>query len=315
MRKQLLNRVLAVIPIMLGISMVTFLLLSFSTVNPAEQKLGPGATAAQIQAEQAALGIDESVPTQYWHWLVGAVGGNLGHSYYTGVSVTESIAQRLPVTLSLLIGGLIVAVVIGVPFGVLAAVHRGRAVDRTVAGSAALALAVPGFWLGMLLVIVFAVRLGWFPAVGYTAPSVSVLGWLRSMVLPSVALGLAGSAAFARQARSAMISVIEQDYIRAAIARGLPRRRVLFRGALVNAAIPLVTLGALQASTLFGASIIIERVFTLPGLGTMAIDAAVRDDVPNMLGFVLVAALIVIVVNLLMDVAYATLNPKVRLGS
>lgn len=315
MKRELFSRALAIIPVLFGVSLVTFFLLGVSTVNPAEQLLGPTATHAQIRQKEVALGIDKALPVQYWHWLVDAAHGNLGTSHYTGVAVTKSLTQRFPVTLSLLVGGMLVAVLVGVPLGILAAVRRGRASDRFVASGASLGLAVPGFWLGMLLIIVFAVRLGWFPAVNYVSPSESVVGWLKSITLPSIALGIAGSAAFARQARASMTSVLEQDYITAVIARGLPLRRVLFKHGLVNASIPLVTLGAFQASTLLGGSIIIEKVFTLAGLGTMAIDAAIKNDAPNMLGFVLLAAVVVVVANLLMDLSYAWLNPKMRVAA
>lgn len=314
MGRLVLVRVVAVVPMLLLVSLATFLLLNLSRTDPAELIVGANATQAQVDAKRAELGLDEPVMQRYGEWLGDAVHGDLGTSYYGGAEVTDAMVARLPVTLSLLVGGLLVAALIGVPLGIVAARNAGGPTDRVVTTLASFGMAVPSFFLAMMLVAAFAVGRDWFPAVGYVGPTDSVVDWLRSIALPCVSLGLAASASFARQSRSAVISVLQLEYVRTARAKGLGERTVLLRHALRNASIPLVTLGAFQASAVLGQSVIVERVFALPGLGTWGAEAAVRKDIPVVLAFVMIAAITVVLVNLLADISYGLLSPKLRVA-
>jgi peptide/nickel transport system permease protein len=305
-------RLVAAAPIILIASFTTFVLLSMNPVDPAEQLLGPTATQEQVDATREEMGLDQPVVERYAEWLGNAVSGDLGRSIYTGTPVTTSIGERLGVTVSLLSGGLLVALAVGLPAGVWAAVRAGQAADRRAMAAATIGQAVPPFWLGTMLLLLFAVRWPIFNAVFYVAPGESVAGWLKSITLPSVALGAAGAAWVARQTRSEFVTVLQQDYIRAALAKGASQRQVLFGHALRNAAPPLLTVVALLVGTLLGASFVIEEVFALPGLGSWALQSIQRNDPAPLLGFVLCVVVMVVSINLVLDLAHDWLNPRVR---
>lgn len=312
MLKLIVTRVAVIIPTLFFVVSIAFFLSQASSVDPADFIAGGQATQEQVDEVRRELGLDEPVIQRYGAWLGAAVTGDLGESVYTGVPVTDTLKSRLPVTLSLTFGALLIALIVGVPTGVYAALRAGRPSDRVASAVVTIGQAIPSFWLGLLLAFYLGVKAGWFPAVGYTGPTESVGGWIKSITLPSVALGLAAAAAFARQTRSALIGVLQQEYIRTALAKGLPKRVVIVKHALRNAAVPLVTVVAFQTAALLGGAVIVEQVFALPGLGTMAIDAILRKD-PNVVqGFVVITVIVVVFVNLLLDLAYAWLNPKVR---
>jgi peptide/nickel transport system permease protein len=312
MARLVLWRLLAVVPIMLVVSFASFVLLSMNPVDPAEQLLGPTATDEQLEAKRHELGLDEPVLVRYADWLGGAVTGDLGQSIYTTTPVATSIGDRAGVTLSLTVGGLIVALVIGFPAGVSSAIRAGRPADRLTMVAATVGQAVPPFWLGTLLLLVFAVRWSIFNAVFYVPPSDSVTGWLKSIILPSIALGASGAAWIARQTRSELVTVLQQDYIRTALAKGASRRQVLFGHALRNAAGPLLTVVALLVSAVLSASFVIEAVFALPGLGSLALESINRNDPAPVLGFVVCVVFVVVIVDVLLDLIQGWLNPKVR---
>jgi peptide/nickel transport system permease protein len=305
-------RLLAVVPIMLVVSFATFVLLSMNPVDPAEQLLGPVATEVQLDAKREELGLDRPVVQRYAEWLGDALSGDLGESIYTTTPVVTSIGDRAGVTLSLTVGGLVVALLVGFPAGLSSAMHAGRRRDRFVMAGATVGQAVPAFWLGTLLVLVFAVRWSIFNAVFYVPPSESVSGWLRSITLPSVALGASGAAWIARQTRSELVAVLQRDYIRAALAKGASRRRVLLDHALRNAAGPLLTVVAVLLTTVLGASFVVEKVFALPGLGSLALESINRNDPAPVLGFVVCVVFVVVVANVLLDLMQVWLDPKVR---
>lgn len=313
MLKLTLLRLLGIIPTVFLVASATFFLTLLNPVSPADVLIGQNATPAQVASVNAQLGLDRPVLVRYGSWLSDAVHGDFGESIYTRTSVTEMISERLPVTLSLAAGGLLFGLLIGVPTGIFAATRYGGRADRIATSAAIVGQAVPGFWLGILLVAFFAVRLGWLPAVGYTSPAVDIAAWVRGLILPSLALGLGAAAVLARQTRSALIGVLQRDYIRTALAKGAARRPIVFRHALRNAAIPLVTVISFEVSGLLAGSIIIEEVFAIPGLGSMAVNAIIRKDPNVILAFVVVFVLIVLAVNFLLDLAYGWLNPKVRL--
>ncbi|GCE42534.1 dipeptide transport system permease protein DppB [Rhodococcus wratislaviensis] len=305
-------RVLTMIPLIALVATGAFFLSQMSNIDPAENIVGANASEQQIDSVRADLGLDQPAVDQYLHWISGAARGDFGSSFYSGTSVAQLMSQALPVTLSLTLGGLLVGIILGVGTGVVAALKAGSAVDRGVILFATAGQAAPSFWLGMLLIYVFAIQLGWLPATGYVSPSISVAGWIESLILPSIALGLAVAAALSRQARSSTIGVLQKDYIRTALSKGLSRRRVVAKHASKNAAAPVVTSLSFQVAHLLGGAIVIERLFAMPGIGTLTIDAVLRYD-PNIIQAVVIfSVVIVVVVNLALDLSYTWLNPKVR---
>lgn len=305
-------RILTMIPLLFLVATGTFFLSQASSIDPAEIIVGGNGTDAQIHAVREDLGLNRPVMEQYVSWLGGVLVGNLGQSFYSGVEVSALMASALPVTLSLAAGGLLVGVILGVTSGMIAALFAGSRLDRGIIMLATAGQAAPSFWLGILLIYFFALQTGWFPATGYVDPADSVTGWLRSLVLPSIALGLAVAAALSRQVRSSTIGVLQRDYIRTALSKGLSRPRVVLKHASRNAASPVVTSLSFQVAHLLGGAVVIERLFALPGIGTLSIDAVLRYD-PNIIqAVVLFSVVIVVVINLLVDLSYAWLNPKVR---
>lgn len=297
---------------MFAVATLVFFLAQANSSDPAGSILGLDASEEAINAKRAELGIDQPLPNQYGRWLTDAVQGDLGTNWFSGEEVTTELSDRIPVTLGLAFGGLLIAVVIGCSLGIAAAMKVGRWQDRLITVIASLGIAMPSFWVALILAWYFAVGLRWFPAVWPPGGPDGVSGWIDALVLPSVALGIASSAAIARQARSAMIGVLQRDYVRTALAKGLPVRRVVGRHAIRNAAIPVVTLIGFQVAALLGGSLFVELIFNIPGLGSYGVDAIFRGNVPALLGFVMVIALVVVLVNIALDMSYAWLNPKVR---
>lgn len=315
MIKVAVTRLLAVVPVMLVVSFLAFTLQSLNSVDPAEQLSGGGASPEAVAQLRQEKGLDRPLLTRYADWLGDAVRGDLGESVYTdGAKVTTSLWSRLPVTLSLTFGGLLVAIAAGVPAGIFSALRAGRRSDRVVSGVASLGQAAPNFWIAAILALFLAVQRPWFPAVFFVGPTESIGQWLRSITLPSIALGLAGGAALARQTRSAMIGVLQLDYVRTALAMGATRRQVVYRHALKNALVPLVTVLGFQLTALLGGSFAVERIFALPGLGDLAVSAVLKNDGEVVVGFVVLVTLFVVLVNLVLDLAYRWINPRVRIG-
>lgn len=312
MLRLLASRLLAAIPLLLLVGTLVFFLAQVNPVDPAATILGEDASLESIAEKRAELGIDRPLITQYWDWLTSAVTGDLGVNWFNGEQVTTELRDRIPVTFSMVFGSLLVALVVGSSFGVLAALKAGRWPDRLITVVSSLGLAVPNFWIGLLLAYYVGVRWQWLPALWPTGGPEGVWGWIKALILPCLALGISASAAIARQARSSMIGVLQRDYVRTALAKGLPVRRVVSRHALRNAAIPVVTLAGFQTSALIGGSIFVEFVFNVPGLGRFGVDSILRQNMPALLGFVMVTALVVVLVNIVLDLSYAWLNPKVR---
>ena len=312
MIRLLVSRTLAAVPLMFAVATLVFFLVQANPADPAGSILGLDATEQAVDAKRAELGLDQPLLSQYGDWLADAVRGDLGTNWFSGEEVTTELSDRIPVTLGMAFGGLLIAVVIGCSLGIVAALNAGRWQDRLITVIASLGIAMPSFWIALILAYYFAVELQWFPAVWPPGGPDGVLEWVEALVLPSVALGIAASAAIARQARSAMIGVLQRDYVRTALAKGLPVRRVIGRHAVRNAAIPVVTLIGFQVAALLGGSLFVELIFNIPGLGSYGVDAIFRGNVPALLGFVMVIALIVVLVNIVLDLSYAWLNPKVR---
>lgn len=306
------RRLLTSIPLVFAVSALTFVLGALTPGNPAVTILGANATPAQIHALDKAIGFNEPIYTQYWHWLEHAVTGNFGTSLINQQPVGSQLLSRLPTTLSLVIGATLISTIFGVGLGVFSAVRTGRA-GRVTDVLAMLGFAIPNFWLGLVLVELFAVRIRLFPATGYVPFDQSPSGWLKSLILPVVTLSVAGVTGIAKQTRDSMRDVLARDYIDALRADGISERRIVFVHALRNASIPVVTMIGTFFIGLLSGAILVENIFALPGLGSLAVTASTGHDLSMIQGIAVIFCLIVVVVNLLTDLAYGWLNPKARL--
>ncbi len=293
-------------------SVLVFLTCAVLPGDPARVALGVEATEEVVAALRRDLGVDRSLVAQYADWVSGLPRGDFGRSYVTQVDIGEQIADRLGVTLSLVLGGMVVALLIAVPFGVLAAVRHRDASGTALTVGSQLGLAVPSFWAGILLVYVFAVRLRWLPASGYTNLADGPVEWVRHLLLPWLALGLVQGAVLMRYVRSAVLDVLREDFMRTARAVGRTKTGALWRHGLRNAAIPVVTVLGVQLSTLLVGAIIIESVFTLPGIGTMLLQGVANRDLLLVQGTIMVLVGFVLALNWLVEVLYTVLDPRLR---
>jgi peptide/nickel transport system permease protein len=309
----ILRRLIAIIPLLVLISFAVFSLTFLIPGDPARQILGPNAPASEVAQLRHQMGLDQPYFVQYWHWLTNALHGNLGRSIQRNSSVSHEIAQRFPVTFSIALGGLAVTLLLGLPLGVLAGTRPGAKADRLVTVGTSALLAIPDFWLAILLILLFSVNLKVLPAIGYVPFTQSPLEWASHLCLPWIAVGVGGAATLARQLRSSLADALEQDYVRTAEAKGVRGSVVVLKHALKNASIaPVTILGIIFAYTL-GGTVLIEYIFSIPGMGQYFYQALNSKDVPVIQGVTLLVALIFITVNLFVDVLYAYLNPKVRL--
>lgn len=307
-----LRRFVALIPLLFIVTLVVWGLLLLIPGDPAQSLVGEQATAEQVDAVREELGLNDPAYERYARWLGGVVRGDLGTSLFTSYKVTDAITDRLPVTLSLVASSFVLANLIGIAAGVVAATRRGRWVDRLLTVGTSIGVAVPNFWLGLVLITFLAMKLDLFPAGGYVGLTESPIRWLHHIALPAITLALAAAAEIARQMRASMVDVLERDYVRTHRARGMPERTVVGRYALKNAAMPVVTVSGLQVARLFGLSTIIEQIFNMQGVGQLAVDSVFKRDVPMIQGVVLTITLVVVLTNLVVDVSYGVLNPKVR---
>ena len=297
--------------LLLVVSAFTFVLVTLVPGDAARNILGQNGTHEQYVQLRAQLGLDDALPVQYGRWLSRAVQGDLGRSITSGESVTSIISSRLGVTFALMATSLLVAGVVGVLFGVGAAL-RGGLVGRIIDVLALAGLALPSFWFGLVLIDVFSVRLGWLPSTGYTPLAESPADWARGLVLPAVTMGLSGVALIAKQTRDAMRTTLDREFVFALRARGLSEPSIVLRHALKNAAIPVTTVVGLMVAGLLSSTVLVEQVFALPGLGGLAVQATSEHDLPVIEALVLFFTGVVLAVNLLVDLAYRRLNPKVR---
>jgi peptide/nickel transport system permease protein len=311
-RIYVLRRLLAVIPVMLVVATVAFVLVHLAPGDPASVIAGPYAAPEDVAKLRHRLGLDEPVPVQLVRWYGRLLRGDLGDSIFLRRPVTEAIADRLEPTLLLTTWATLIAVVLGVPAGIVSARHHNSAVDQSLMGLALLGLSIPNFLLGLLMVLVFGVWLGWLPVAGYV-PLESGLGAnLRSLLMPSLALGLVQSALIARITRSSMLDVLREPFVLTGRAKGLSERVVVYKHALKNAIIPTLTVIGITFALLVGGAVVIETVFNIPGLGRLIISAVLRRDYPVIQGVVLLIALTYTAVNLLVDLAYLAVDPRVR---
>lgn len=313
MVRLVIRRLLLAIPLLFVVSVLSFALTSLAPGNAAETILGSSATPSSVAALERQLGLTQPLWEQYWHWLSHALTGNLGTSLTTSEPVGSTLSARLPVTLALVIVGTLVSAILGVALGIVSALREGL-VGRVIDGLAMLGFSIPNFWLGLVLVDLLAVNLHWFPATGYVNLSQSPSGWVRSLVLPVAALAAVGLTGIAKQTRDSLREVMGREFITALRADGVPEWRIVLRHALRNAAIPVVTLVGVFFVGMLGGTVLVESVFVLPGLGSLAVSSAQSGDLTTLQAIVVVFCIIVVVVNLLIDLTYGWLNPKARLS-
>lgn len=309
-----IKRIMTMVPVLLIVSILVFSLIHMIPGDPAQVILGQDATRASLQALRIQLGLNHPIPIQYLDWLRHVLTGNLGTSLVDGESVSHLIAQRLPVTFELALGSFAVAVLIAVPFGIVAAVYRGRWADAAALFASSVGLSVPPFWVGIMLLLAFTVRLHWFPSSGYVPIWQNVGQNLLSMVLPVLATGIREAAVLMRMLRSSLVDVLGQDYIRTAQAKGILGWGVVMRHALKNALIPVVTTGGLQVAGLLGGLVITETIFSLPGFGNLLVQSVFSRDYTTVQGAALVVAILVVSVNLAVDLIYSLIDPRIQLG-
>ena len=307
------HRLAQIIPTLVLVSVLVFGLQQLMPGDPAlvlaGEERGDPRVLAQIRSE---LWLDRPIPVQYLHWIGNVAQGNLGYSWRTRQPVSALIAQKLPVTAQLGIMAFFIAMLIGIPAGVVAAVKRNGPLDNVANAIGLAGLSMPNFWLGIMLILLVSVDLGWLPPSGYVPLTQDVWQSLATTIMPAFVLGNAIAAILMRHTRSAMLSVLDQDYVRTARAKGLSKTRVILHHALRNALIPVVTLAALELGTLLSGAVLTEQVFSIPGFGKMVVDAVFNRDYPVVQGVVLVTAFLFIVLNLLADILYVLINPRLR---
>jgi peptide/nickel transport system permease protein len=308
----LLRRVLSTIPVMALVALFVFSLLYIAPGDPAAVIAGEQASPEDVEKIRAALGLDRPFLVRFSEWSLAVLSGDLGVSMFTGMPVTELIAQRIEPTLSLMVVTITLSVLVAVPIGVIAAWKVGSWWDRTFMAFAVLGFSVPVFVVGYLLAYWFALEFDWFPVQGYTPLAKGFWPWLQNLVLPSIALGFVYIALIARITRATMLEVLSQDYVRTARAKGVAEGAILYLHALKNAAVPIVTVIGIGVALLIGGAVVTESVFAIPGLGRLTIDAIVRRDYPMIQGIVLMFSFVYVLVNLVVDLVYVVLDPRIR---
>jgi peptide/nickel transport system permease protein len=308
----ILRRILATIPVMAIVGLLVFSLLYIAPGDPAAVIAGDQASPDDVARIRVSLGLDRPFLVRFVEWSGQIVRGDLGTSIFTALPVTQLIKQRIEPTLSLTVVTLVLSILIAVPLGVIAAWKAGSWLDRSIMALAVIGFSVPVFVVGYVLAYVFALTLDWLPVQGYTPISRGLWPWLENLILPAIALGGIYIALIARITRSAMLDVLSQDYIRTARAKGLGTRTTLFVHALKNAAVPIVTVIGIGMALLIGGAVVTESVFAIPGLGRLTVDAILRRDYPVIQGLVLMFSFVYVLVNLLVDISYTFLDPRIK---
>jgi peptide/nickel transport system permease protein len=312
MLEYLVKRVATLLPTLLFVSMLIFGLQQLLPGDPAKIMAGEDQDPQVVAYLRARLHLDEPLPLRYARWVGGVLQGDLGESVRNQQPVLELILQKLPVTVELALLAMAIALAIGIPSGIVSAVGRGTAWDWAANAFALWGISTPNFWLGILMILLFSVQLGWLPASGYVSPFEDLGANLAAMIMPAFVLGNAIAAVLMRHTRSAMLQVMSADYVRTARAKGLSERTVVLKHALRNALTPIITLGALELGTLLSGAVLTEQVFTIPGFGKLVVDAVFNRDYAVVQGVVLVTASTYMLLNLLADLAYFAVNPRLR---
>jgi len=304
MHRYIIKRLLMLIPVLLGVAFIIYAIMNVAEGDPVYQVAGPDATEEQLDALREEMGLNGSLLERYFRYIFKLLSGDLGTSYVSKMDVMQLYLQRLPNTLKLASVAMIVAVVISVPLGIVAAVNQNSIKDTVSMILALLGLSMPNFWLGLLLMLLFSLKLGWFPSGGAEG--------LRSVVLPAVTVGVGLAALLTRTTRSSMLDVLRQDYLRTARAKGVSEKRVVFHHALRNALIPIITIFGVQFSNVLGGSVLAETVFAWPGVGRLVVDAIDQRDIPTVTGALIMTTMLVTVVNLIVDIVYAYVDPRIK---
>lgn len=300
------------VPLLLVVSFLIYSLIVLVPGDPAVALAGQNPTPDQIEAVRDRLGLNDPFLVQYWRWLSDVFHGNLGKSLFNNEDVWSSILGRLPVSLSLTFLALLLAAILGLTLGMVAGLHPGSWIDRLATVGASIGVALPYFWVGMILVLIFAINTRILPATSYVPLTTSPIDWFKHLIIPALALAIAPMAVIARQTRAAVATVMTEDYIRTAEAKGLSPTRVIAKHALKNAAVPVVTVFGIEANRLIGGTVVIEQLFVLPGLGQLAYQSVFARDFPMVQGVLLFTAALVLLINLTVDVSYGYFNPKIR---
>ncbi len=307
-----LKRIASTIPVMGIVAVVVFLMLRLTPGDPAAVIAGDNASPADVAAIRASLGLDQPILAQFAHWLGGILTGDFGQSFFFKKKVSELVLDRIEPTLALALAAITVAVLVAVPLGVLAAAKRGSLIDRLVMGFSVLGFSVPVFVIGYALTYLFAIKLGWLPVQGYQRIAQGLSGFLQRLILPALTLSIIYIALIARMTRTSLLEVLGEDYVRTARAHGLKPMAVLLRHALPNAAVPIVTVIGLGVALLIGGVVVTESVFAIPGLGRLTVDAVLARDYPTVQAIILLFSVVYVLVNLLIDIAYTALDPRIR---
>lgn len=315
MAYMILKKVLSIIPLLLLVSVILFVLINLLPGDAAMGMVTEGASEDYVNRVRAEMGLDKPPVTRYFDWLIGIFRGDLGKSLISNQLVSVKIAQRLPVTLEITFVAMVISILIAVPLGILSAVRRGSIFDTIGSFVSMLGIAMPPFWLGMLLVLLFSVTLNALPASGFVSFAQDPLQNLRCVIMPAASIGVAFAATVMRQTRSALLEVMQQDYVTTAYAKGLKGRVVIWKHALRNALIPVATVITMQIGRLIGGAVVTETVFALPGIGREIVDAILSRDYPVVMGMILVVAALVVVTNTLVDVLYILIDPRISTAS
>jgi peptide/nickel transport system permease protein len=307
------RRILVLIPVLFVVTIIAFFLQVLIGGNPAYALGGLTATPEQIHAIEKLEHLNEPSVVRYWYWLDGALHGNLGTSYVSQRPVITELAHYLPVTASLTIAALVLIIVVGIPLGILQGMRAGSALDKGLLGFVSFIISAPSFWVAMMLVFLLAVKAKVLPTLGYVSITTSFTGWLSHIFLPSLTLSLIGIGIVARFLRTGIVGVANEDFVRALHARGLSHRRVAYKHILKNASLSTITVLGLNIGALLSAAVIVEQIFSLPGMGTYALQSIQSRDSPAVQGVILTTAVIIMAVNLLADLGYSYLNPRVRI--
>ena len=308
----ILNKAAGMLAVLAIVAVLVFVLTRAASGDPVSVLLGDQATAADVERVKKDYGLDKPLPVQFGYWLREVVQGNLGQSIFLQRPVTQALAERAEPTTLLALMAVAIAAAIGIPCGIVSAVFRGRAIDQVFTGVAMLGASIPSFWLGLVLIQMFAVSLGWFPVSGYGAPNAGLAERLHALVLPAAVLGLLNSALIIRFTRASMLDVLGEDYVRTARSKGLSETTVVMKHALRNALVPIVTVLGLTVALMIGGAVVTETVFGLPGVGNLVVNAVLRRDYPVIQGALLVIAAIYVLINFSIDMLYAVVDPRVK---
>ncbi|WLR49680.1 ABC transporter permease [Bacillus tianshenii] len=307
----IIRRLLALIPVLLTVSVVVFLIIHFIPGDPAAAMLGSSATPEQLAQMREQLGLNKPLIAQFFMWISNVVQGDLGSSFVSNKAVTTLIAERLPATLNLVIYAIFISILIAIPLGILAAVKHNTKWDYSAMIISLIGISIPNFWAGLLLIMVFALQLGWFPSIGYVPITEGLLGNIKHLLLPAFSLGFIQAGIITRMTRSSMLEVLGQDFIKMIRAKGASEWIVIVNHALKNAMVPVITIIGINFGLLLGGTVVVESIFNIPGVGKLVVDSVFNRDYPVIQGIILVIATIYVVITLIIDLLYTYFDPKI----